>query len=220
MTNQNPTLADLAIRYPGATRVFLKHGLDFCCRGRRTLTEACGKKGLDPKRILTEISTEDANVADLSVLADKPISDLVDFIESYYHKRLRHELPELISMADKVEQVHANKPTCPHGLASHLRMMHLAILDHLAKEEQVLFPMLRAGYRDRAGAPIRVMEQEHEDHGRNLEYLRTITCEFSAPQEACATWKALYLRLNRMSDELMEHIHLENNVLFPRVLCE
>jgi regulator of cell morphogenesis and NO signaling len=220
MTNQNPTLADLAISHPGATRVFLKHGLDFCCRGRRRLTEACGEKGLDPERILTEISSEDANVGDLSALADRPISDLVDFVESYYHKRLRDELPELIAMADKVEEVHRSKPTCPHGLASDLRTIHSAVLDHLAKEEQVLFPMIRSGYRDQAGAPIRVMEQEHEDHGRNLQYLRTLTQEFSAPPEACATWKALYLRLNRMSDELMEHIHLENNVLFPRVLCE
>jgi regulator of cell morphogenesis and NO signaling len=153
-------------------------------------------------------------------LATRPIEELVDFIESHYHKRLRVELPELISMADKVEQVHANKPTCPHGLAAHLRTIHSAILDHLAKEEQVLFPMIRSGYRDRAGAPIRVMEQEHEDHGKNLEYLRAQAHQFIAPPEACATWKALYLRLNRMSDELMEHIHLENNVLFPRVLCE
>jgi regulator of cell morphogenesis and NO signaling len=123
-------------------------------------------------------------------------------------------------MAEKVEQVHVNKPACPRDLAIHLRMVHSAILDHLAKEEHVLFPMIRNGYRDQAGAPIRVMEQEHEDHGRNLSYLRELAHEFIAPPDACATWKALYLRLNRLSDELMEHIHLENNVLFPRVLCE
>jgi regulator of cell morphogenesis and NO signaling len=220
MINQSPTLADLAITNPGATRVFLKHGLDFCCRGRRPLDEVCGEKGLDPKRILAEISSEDANGADLSALSDKPIGELLDVIEGYYHKRLRDELPDLIAMADKVEEVHRKKPTCPRGLASHLRMVHSAILDHLAKEEQILFPMLRTDHRDRAGAPIRIMEQEHEDHGRNLAYLRALTHEFSAPPEACVTWKALYLRLNRMSDELMEHIHLENNVLFPRVLCE
>lgn len=220
MLNQNPTLADLAITHPGATRVFLKHGLDFCCRGRRPLDEVCGEKGLDPKAVLAEISSEDARAADLFALADKPVGEIVNFIESYYHTGLRDELPELISMADKVEEVHRNNPACPRGLASHLRTIHSAILDHLTKEEQVLFPMIRSGYRDRAGAPIRVMEQEHEDHGRNLEYLRALTRDFTAPPEACVTWKALYLRLNRLSDELMEHIHLENNVLFPRVLCE
>ena len=219
MLNQNPTLADLAITHPGASRVFLKHGLDFCCHGRRPLDEACSEKGLNPAAILKEIGSGEAS-GDLSELAGKPLEQLVDFIEGHYHKRLRAELPELIDMADKVERVHASKPTCPRGLASHLRMIHEAILDHMAKEEQVLFPMIRSGNRHRAGAPIRVMEQEHEDHGRNLEYLRTVTHDFVAPPEACATWKALCLRLNRLSDELMEHIHLENNVLFPRVLCE
>ena len=213
----NPTLAKLAITRPGATRVFLKHGLDFCCRGRRPLDEVCSEKGLDPNAILDEITNEETN-ADLLELAARPTRELVDFIEGYYHKRLRAELPELITMAEKVEKVHASKSTCPRALAGHLHTVHSAILDHLAKEEQVLFPMIRSGCRDHAGAPIRVMDQEHEDHGRNLEYPRALTHEFIAPPEACATWKALYLRLNRMSDELMEHIHLENNVLFPRVL--
>jgi len=220
MNDQNPTLADLAITHPGATRVFLRHGLDFCCRGRRPLGEVCTEKGIDPKTVLAEIDNEDGRGHELSDLAGKPIGELVDFIEGYYHKRLRAELPELITMAEKVEQVHADKATCPRGLSDHLRMIHGAVLDHLAKEEQVLFPMTRGGYRERAGAPIRVMEQEHEDHGRNLESLRALAHEFIAPPQACATWKALYLRLGRMSDELMEHIHLENNVLFPRVLCE
>ena len=220
MLNQNPTLADLAITRPGASRVFLKHGLDFCCHGRRPLEEACTEKGLDPSTILTEITNEEANGGDLHELASKPIGELVDFIEGHYHKRLRAELPELIAMAEKVEKVHASKPICPRGLAGHLQTIHSAIIDHLAKEEQVLFPLIRSGYRDQAGAPIRVMEQEHEDHGSNLEYLRALTHGFVAPAEACSTWQALYLRLSRLSDELMEHIHLENNVLFPRVLCE
>ena len=214
------TLGELAITHPGASRVFLLHHLDFCCRGRRSLDEACTELGLDPKAILDEIAQEGSDGGDVSKLAAGPIGELVDFIEGYYHERLRAEIPELIAMAEKVEQVHADKSTCPLGLATHLRTTHSAIVDHLAKEEQVLFPMIRNGCRDPVGAPVRVMEQEHEDHGRNLEYLRALTHEFAAPPEACATWKALYLRLKRLSDELMEHIHLENNALFPRVLCE
>jgi regulator of cell morphogenesis and NO signaling len=220
MINQDLTLADLAVTCPGATRVFLRHNLDFCCRGRRPLQEACAEKGIDPKDVLAEISNEEAQGGDLSELAVRPITELVDFIESYYHRRLRADLPELVAMAQKVERVHVKNPACPQELTSHLCMVHQAILDHLAKEEQVLFPMIRSGYRDQAGAPIRIMEQEHEDHGRNVAALREMAHQFIAPPEACATWKALYLRLNRLSDELMEHIHLENNVLFPRVLCE
>jgi regulator of cell morphogenesis and NO signaling len=220
MPTATVTLADLAITRPGATRVFLKHGLDFCCGGRRPLDEACVEKGLDPDAILAAIDAEDANGGDLATWAGRPLAELVDFIESHYHARHRADLPDVIAMAEKVEQVHADKPTCPHGLAAHLRAVHAAILDHLGKEEQILFPMIRAGYGSRAGAPIHVMEQEHEDHGRNLAHLRELTANFTAPPEACPTWKALYLRLGRLAGELMEHIHLENNVLFPRALYE
>lgn len=220
MSNANVTLAHLAVTRPGATRVFLKYGLDFCCRGRRPLEEACTKKGLAPDTILAEIAAEDASGGDLTMKASQPIPDLVDFIETYYHTRHRADLPELIAMAEKVERVHSKKPTCPRDLAAHLRAVHISILEHLSKEEEILFPMIRSGYGSQAGAPIRAMEQEHEDHGKSLARLRDLTADFTAPPEACATWRALYLRLGRLADELMEHIHLENNVLFPRALCE
>lgn len=220
MSAINVTLADLATTRPGATRVFLKYGLDFCCQGRRPLAEACAKRRLAPGEILAEIAADESNGGDLTAWASRPIPDLVDFIERHYHARHRKDLPELIAMAEKVERVHADKTTCPHGLASHLRAVNLSVLEHLAKEEQILFPMIRFGQRGEVAAPIRVMEQEHEDHGENLSRLRELTADFGAPPEACATWKALYLRLGSLSDELMEHIHLENNVLFPRALCE
>jgi regulator of cell morphogenesis and NO signaling len=212
------TLADLAVTRPGATRVFLAHGLDFCCGGRRPLTEACAEKGLDSEAILGEIAIADQDGGDLTRWATRPIDHLVDFIEGHYHARLRAELPQVIALADKVEQVHADKAACPRGLAAHLRTMHAAVLDHLDKEEQVLFPIIRAGRGSAAGSPIHAMEQEHEDHGRSLDRLRELTENLTAPAEACPTWRALYLRLGRLADELMEHIHLENNVLFPRAL--
>jgi regulator of cell morphogenesis and NO signaling len=220
MSTATVTLADLAITRPGATRVFLKHGLDFCCGGRRPVEEACAEKGLNPEALLAEIEREDAKGGDLARWAGRPLAELIDFIVSHYHARHRADLPEVISLAEKVEQVHADKPTCPHGLAAHLTAVHAAVLDHLAKEEQILFPMLKAGDGSRAGGPIHVMEQEHDDHGKNLARIRELTANLTAPPEACATWRALYLRLGRLADELMEHIHLENNVLFPRALYE
>ncbi|MBI4526919.1 MAG: iron-sulfur cluster repair protein YtfE [Deltaproteobacteria bacterium] len=220
MSNANLTLADLAVTRPGATRVFLKHRLDFCCGGRRLLDDACVEKGLDPDALLREIINAESTAGDLSGWAGRPLHQLIDFIEDHYHQRHRADLPELVAMANKVEKVHSEKPTCPRNLAAHLRNMHAAVLDHLAKEEQILFPMIRNGYRGQVGAPIRVLEQEHEDHGQNLAYLRGLAHDFIAPPESCATWKALYLRLDRFADELMEHIHLENNILFPRALCE
>jgi regulator of cell morphogenesis and NO signaling len=220
MDTQTITLADLAVTRPGSTRVFLANGLDFCCGGRRPLTEACAEKGLDPVVILQAIAVADQDGGDLTRWANRPVADLIDFIVSHYHGRLRTEIPELILLADKVEKVHAEKASCPRGLTALLHTMHAAVLDHLGKEEQILFPIIRAGRGRGAGAPIHVMEQEHEDHGRSLARLRELTANLTAPPEACPTWRALYLRLGRLGDELLEHIHPENNVLFPRALFE
>jgi regulator of cell morphogenesis and NO signaling len=220
MKTKTATLSDLAVSSPGATKVFLANGLDFCCGGRRPLADACAEKGLDADAILQAIEAADQSAGDLSRWAHQPLSDLADFIETHYHARLKTEIPQLIELADKVERVHADKPTCPQGLAVHLQAMHAAVLDHLAKEEGVLFPFIRAGRGRMAGGPVHVMEQEHEDHGRSLDRLRELTRNLTPPPEACATWRALYVRLGRLSDELMEHIHLENNILFPRALCE
>jgi regulator of cell morphogenesis and NO signaling len=212
------TLADLATTHPGASRVFHRYGLDFCCRGRRPLTEACGEKGLDPDAVLADVALEDATTDDPQDWRMRPLSELIPFIVAFYHARLRTELPELVAMAAKVESVHADKATCPRGLAAHLSAIHADVLDHLAKEEQILFPLILSGQGGLAGGPINAMESEHRSHGLNLERTRALTDDLTAPAEACATWQALYLRLDAFEAELMDHIHLENNVLFLRAL--
>jgi len=216
------TLADLAVTYPAASRVFRRHGLDYCCSGRRPLSEACAAAGLDPVAILDEIG--DAEKArtepDAVDWRARPLPEVIDFIVTGYHARLREELPELVALAEQVEEAHAEKASCPRGLAALLRQVHAAVLDHLAKEEQILFPLILAGAGRRTAPPIQVMEHEHRDHGGNLARIRALTADLTAPPEACPTWQALYLRLETLETELMEHIHLENNILFPRALCE
>ena len=213
------TLADLATTHPAASRVFHRLGLDFCCGGRKPLADACRAKGLDPDAVLKSIEEEEA-VTDLPRWDTAPIPQLVDFIVTRYHDTLRTELPELVALAARVEQRHAEKAACPRGLRAHLEEVHASVLEHLAKEEQILFPMILAGHGGMAGGPIRVMEMEHDDHGRNLEIIRTMTSDHTPPEEACPTWRALYLRLGTLEADLMDHIHLENNVLFPRALRE
>ncbi len=214
------TLREIAVTQPGSTSVFLARGLDFCCGGGRTLADACLEKGLDPDAVASAILANALERGDLTRLADMSLSDLTSLIETRYHARLRADLPELIALASKVERVHREKASCPKGLAGMLRQLEEGALEHLAKEEQVLFPMIRAGYGSRAKGPVEVMEREHEDHGRAFAKLKTLTADFTPPPDACTTWKALYLRLQNFSDEFMEHIHLENNILFPRALCE
>jgi regulator of cell morphogenesis and NO signaling len=213
-------LAELAVKRPAASRVFHRHGLDFCCHGNRALDEACDERGLSAETVLGEIEKEERVCGDLPRWEDKPLGQLIEYIVDYFHRRLREELPLLVEMAARVERVHRDKAACPRGLSAHLARIHAAVLDHLMKEETILFPMIAAGRGSRAGAPIHVMELEHEDHGENLKKTRELTSDFTIPAEACATWTALYLRLEEFEAELMEHIHLENNVLFRRALCE
>jgi regulator of cell morphogenesis and NO signaling len=213
------TLADLAVTHPAASRVFHRHGLDFCCHGRRPLAEACAERGLVVEEVVAEIADAQSTNDGLPRWDERPIPELVRHIVDFFHLRLRAELPELVSLAAKVETRHAEKASCPRGLRAHLEGVHRAVLEHLAKEEQVLFPMILAGRATYAAGPIHAMESEHHDHGENLRKTRALTADLVAPEEACPTWRALYLRLGRLEAELMEHIHLENNVLFRRVLA-
>ena len=212
------TLADLAVRHAGASRVFYRHGLDFCCNGRVRLDEACSKAGLDTAQVLDELQQALAEAPDQARATELPLPELVQHILDQYHAAHREEVPRLIAMARKVEEVHSEKPSCPKGLAKHLEHIGSELELHMQKEEQVLFPMILSGGGRMASMPISVMEEEHRDHGQNLERMRALAHDFVPPEDACNTWRALYLGLADLEQQVMEHIHLENNALFPRTL--
>ncbi len=214
----NSTLADLVTTHPQAARIFHRHRLDFCCGGQRTLAEACERRGLDAGTLVAEIESLDEPAK--GVAANRlPPEEMVDFIVRRYHEPLREELPRLLELARKVERVHAEKASCPVGLARHLENMQEEVSSHLAKEEMILFPMIRSGRGHLAHMPVQVMIQEHRDHAENLQRVRELTGDLTLPAEACTSWRALYDGLLALELELMEHIHLENNVLFPTVLA-
>ncbi len=218
MINANDTLGHVATTHPASTLVFLRHRLDFCCGGGQRLGDACRAAHLDPDVVIAEIDAEGAAKAP-ERWDTRPLPELIDFILTRYHEPLRSDLPALLAAARKVERVHAKKESCPHGLASLLEQLEVEIQGHLAKEEQVLFPAIRAGSGgSHVHMPVRVLMQEHDDHGANLRRLRELATDYSPPPEACATWRALYSGLEKLESELMDHIHLENNVLFPRAL--
>ncbi|MPN53049.1 Iron-sulfur cluster repair protein YtfE [bioreactor metagenome] len=128
----------------------------------------------------------------------------------------REQLPELIRLARRVEQVHGERETCPHGLADHLTAMAQELESHMRKEELVLFPMIARGHGAMSGMPISVMRSEHEEHGQALQRLYALTDNITPPRDACTTWRALYTGLRAFRDDLMAHIHTENNILFER----
>lgn len=220
MTMLDQPLGQLARRIPGATRVFHEYQLDFCCGGKHSLRDAAASKGIDGAAIagrLAELEAIDRNQA--SDRAELPVPALIDHIVKRFHARHRAELPELIRLAKKVEAVHGERADCPHGLAAHLVVMKDALEDHMVKEEEVLFPMLRQGPAAFAGDPIDVLRTEHDQHGESLQRLAELATDFVPPRDACTTWRALYAGLRAFRVDIMEHIHLENNVLFEKVLA-
>lgn len=211
-------LSEIAIGHAAASRVFQRLRLDFCCSGSRPLSQACADRGLDPESVIREILLEERTAGQDERWSERPLDEIITHIVAHYHQRLREELPALLSMAKRVEDRHGDKPACPHGLALHLDRMQKEIFRHLEKEERALFPTIRAGQGRLAAIPIRVMESEHEEHVAALSVTRNLTGDYTPPPGACPTWQALCLRLREFELELMNHLHLENHVLFPRAL--
>jgi iron-sulfur cluster repair di-iron protein len=143
-------------------------------------------------------------------------SALIAYILRRFHEVHRQQLPELIHLASKVESVHAAHPSNPRGLAVLLQQMHADLLDHMGKEETVLFPMLARGNSSFATHPICVMMSEHEEHGRRLALVMAMTHQATPPDDACSTWVRLYAAVRQFAGDLEQHIHLENEVLFPQ----
>jgi regulator of cell morphogenesis and NO signaling len=213
------SLGELARANPSATQVFLRHRLDFCCGGRRSLAEACDKVGLDPAQILDELEQEAARGERAVSWEDRSQAELADYIVDTYHAAIRRDLPPLIEAARRVERVHAGKPAVPAGLAAVLEAFLGEMERHMAKEEQILFPILRLGaHGDAVNMPVRVMEHEHDLHADRLAQIRALTGDLVTPPHACATWRALYAGLAMMQADLMQHVHLENNILFARAV--
>jgi regulator of cell morphogenesis and NO signaling len=211
----------LAAEYPLATRVFARHKIDFCCGGGLPLADVCATKGLDPERVLDEIRTEIAPAgADVDRWVDAPLSDLIDHIVTTYHAPLQEELPRLDAMAEKVVRVHGEKdPERLLELLTVFRGLAAELDTHMMKEEAILFPMIRRGQGTGAHGPVTVMVREHEDAGDALRRLRELTRDYTVPEGACNTWRALWAGLAALETAMHEHVHLENNILFPRALA-
>lgn len=205
-------IGQIAVNVPGATAVFRRLKLDFCCGGQIPLAQAAANKGLDCAAILAEINalqrTDEAP-------AEASTSELIAHILGRFHEVHRAELPELIRMARRVESVHRDHPHVPAGLTDHLDSMEQELLAHMAKEEQILFPMMLNNPSAFVSHPIKVMRMEHVDHGANLEVLMHLAHNGVPPDGACNTWRALYAGIAKLQEDLISHIHLENNVLFP-----
>ena len=218
MPYMEQSLGQLARRIPGATGLFDAHQLDFCCAGNRSLRTATESLGIDPRPLVDALKNLEQRAAaepeqDWSDASD---TQLVEHLLVRYHAVHREQLPELIRLARRVEHVHGDREDCPHGLADHLEAMAQELDSHMRKEEMVLFPMITRGQGGMASMPISAMRSEHDDHGTELRRLAELTDNITTPRDACTTWRALYTGLRSFRDDLIAHIHTENNILFER----
>ena len=218
MSFMDQSLGQIARRIPGATRIFNERQLDFCCNGNRSLRTAAAAAGADGEAIAAELAALDVREANTAQpdWNDATDVEMVEHLLTRYHAVHREQLPELIRLARRVEQVHGDRETCPNGLADHLSRMAQELESHMCKEETILFPLITRGLGAEAGMPIRVMRMEHEDHGEELRLLAQLTNDITPPRDACTTWRALYTGLRAFRDDLIAHIHTENNILFER----
>jgi regulator of cell morphogenesis and NO signaling len=205
-------IGQIAVELPGATAIFRRLKLDFCCGGQVSLRQAALDKGLDLVDVVDQLAALQRSDA---LPATSTATALIDHILTRYHAMHREQLPELIRMARRVEAVHRGHADLPVGLADLLEQAQIELLDHMEKEETIIFPNLKAGGTAMVAYPIGIMRQEHTSHGAMLEHLMALTHDAVPPEGACNTWRALYAGVAQLGDDLINHIHLENNVLFP-----
>ena len=207
------SVGDIASDLPGAAEVFRRNGISLCCGGATSLAEAAAQQGLAPETLLDALQALiDAAGRD----APQETLPLIDHILARYHETHRDELEWLIPLAQKVETVHGDHDEAPLGLTEALIALHDELDSHMLKEEQVLFPMMRQGGHPMIVHPIGVMRHEHDSAAELLRAVERITRGLSLPEGACRSWTALYTGLGKFSEDLVRHMHLENNILFPR----
>lgn len=215
MTTLSPdmTVTAIAADLPGAAELFRTKGINFCCGGNIALSEAALKAGLSPEALLADLQAL-ANAAGRDAPEATPA--LIEHILSRYHETHRTELEWLIPLAQKVERIHGDHEDAPLGLTEALIALHDDLDAHMAKEELVLFPMMLQGGNPTIMHPIAKMRDEHADTARLLAGVEHAAHGLVLPEGACGSWTALYTGLRKFSEDLVTHMHLENNVLFAR----
>ena len=227
------TLGEIAVKDLRKAEVFKKYGLDFCCGGKKTVKEACAEKGIDVTKVEQELQTADKNISSARPLPynEWSLDFLADYIVNTHHSYIKKTIPDLRSYATKVASVHGVQ----HPELLPIRQLVEEVCDelstHMIKEETVLFPYVKQlvasknngnatqyGNFNTIKTPINMMEMEHESVGKSLEQIRTLSNNYSLPEDACASYSYLFKTLDEFENDLHIHVHLENNILFPKAL--
>lgn len=228
------TLAELVTERTGAAVVFEKHKLDFCCNGKRSLRQACEAQGLDTDEIVSELES-------VFVDGDSPADDqfsrmalgrLAEYIEETHHGYVRRIIPALIAHTQKVADRHGMNNANLIRIAELWMALAEELMQHMHKEELILFPYVRRLEEAAASGnpalfpqqafvshPIQVMEMEHDKAGEIMKEIRQLSNDFTPPLMACTTYRLSFRELKEFETDLHRHIHLENNILFPKAIA-
>jgi regulator of cell morphogenesis and NO signaling len=232
MATPTQTVREIALQQPTSIRVFEQYGIDYCCGGRKPLSEACAARSLEVDAVIAALETAAAGTEKTAEdVTGKSLTGLCAHIVATHHEYVRRELPRLAALSEKVVNRHGeNHPELPVIQAT-LAQLADELTQHLGKEEIVLFPYIakleravaEGGVRPQGcfgtvSNPIAMMTREHDDAGLLLEVIRNKTGHFTTPDGACPTYHAFYDGLREFEQDLHQHIHLENNVLFPRAI--
>ncbi len=233
VTGENDeTLGQIAAKDLRKAEIFKKYGLDFCCGGKKTVKQACAEKGLDVTKIEQELQQADKNPSSRPLpYGDWSLDFLSDYIVNTHHSYVKKTLPELRGYAAKVAKVHGNHHPELLPILQLVEEVNAELSEHMVKEEKILFPYikelvaasnsgqpLKTSHFGTIQNPITMMESEHEMVGKNLEEIRALSNNFALPEDACASYNLLYKMLEEFEDDLHIHVHLENNILFPKAL--
>lgn len=226
------TLGEIAAKDLKKAQIFKKYGLDFCCGGKKTVQQACKEKGLDAEQVEQELLQSETEVESHPIPYNEWNLDfLADYILNTHHAYVRKTLPDIKTYANKVMRVHHEN----HPELVMVNDLVMAINDelttHMEKEEQILFPYIKKmavakkesqnidkSFFGTVESPINMMEIEHEAVGNYLKQLSQVTKNYAMPADACASYSLLYRMLPEFDADLQMHIHLENNILFPKAI--
>lgn len=229
LISTSATVGSIVAARPGLARIFESVGIDYCCGGKRSLADACAAKDLDPVTFVVLLKATaklpaGAPAVDVNTMT---LIALADHIEQTHHRYLQTELPVLVEKADRVAAKHGWRDPRLLPVAETMRALAADMFLHMVKEEQILFPLVRelersgvvSGHCGSIANPIRQMEHEHDGAGAAVARLRELTDGFTPDADACNTHRAMLAGFAALEADLQQHVHKENNVLFPRALA-
>lgn len=224
------TVADIVTHNIRTATVFRKYGIDFCCGGQKPVKDVCAAKNINVTALTSDLEKLEPGGTAVSADADKwELDFLANYIVNIHHTYVREHLPTLKAWSEKVSKVHGDHNPETVRVAQLVKAIDDELIGHMFKEENVLFPFIgqivsakkngTSPSFTRIENPIAVMLHEHESVGNMFKEIEELTGNFTPPAHACNTFRALYSLLREFEDDLFLHIHLENNILFPKALA-